>query len=144
MVYVSGNLPIETLQQTLTGVAISDTSEALSIYFGCYADFQATGGLGLVRINHHGLNKQIYPVKSGSHRVYGGYVFISDSVDAWCDYTTSISQSQTKAYTQETGITETPPWGESLPSLSHACPLCVESVKTVFLLTLMTCLNLYI
>lgn len=126
-IYFTGNLPIESLQYTITGVAIADTTEALSMYFGCYADLQATGGVGLVRISRHGLDKQIYPIKSGSHRVYGGYLFLSDTVDVSCDYSTSSSHGQDKTSSETPAYTigsipavSSPQGGESLPNISLA------------------------
>lgn len=78
---ITGSIIEEDLKRTVTGVAISDTTDTLSIYFGCYANSAATGGVGLMRISKHGLDYQLYPVQSGGTSVYGGSLFLAESTD---------------------------------------------------------------
>ena len=89
----SGGLPQEELRRAVTGVAISDTDDTLSIYFGCYADLPSIGGVGLIRVSRHGLDYQLYPVLTSGSPIYGGHLFIVPDIDSGCKQFTVTSSA---------------------------------------------------
>lgn len=140
-------MPQHELQRTLTGVAISDTDATLSVYFGCYADAPATGGIGLIRMKNHGLTKELYQVKSGSHKVFGGALFIAETVDNGCNYdgleacsmTSTGSNIQTISTTNELNTVGNVICGD-LPLLSACAKTHVSIIMVVLTFMLVLCI----
>ena len=74
----------EHLKHTITGVAIADVNRTLSVYFGCYGEQASTGGVGLVRVNRHGLRYFVFAVSSSNEAVFGSNLFLVPRVTASC------------------------------------------------------------
>lgn len=76
------------LTSLVTGLAIADTHDTLSLYFGCYSERGLGGlGLGILRIQHNGLVKDVFPVTSASAGAYGSGVFVAEKVGKGCPVT---------------------------------------------------------
>jgi hypothetical protein len=73
-------LPIPELQKAITGVAIGMVTDVLEVYFGCYSGSTGIGGIGVTRIDKHGLRRTLHAVEGGKQRVYGGTLFIADAL----------------------------------------------------------------
>ena len=76
-------------------MAIADTEDTLSVYFGCHASVSGLGGVGLARVLRHGLSRKLYPVFSGGEKVYGGELFIAQRESENCDPQTNMTSTKT-------------------------------------------------
>ena len=119
-----GSAPIPGLERVLTGVAIADTGDSLSVYFGCYAEISGVGGLGLVRITANGTKKSVLPVRSANQKVYGGTLFLAHNVQTdKCNVAEGTATSTTVSTMQTTTARST----ESSTGTSSTSPIFIPS-----------------
>jgi len=103
----TGSLPVPELVNSITGVAIANTADSLSVYFGCYSDIAGVGGLGMVTVTNHGLSYILTKVSSGPTTVYGGSLFMTQGMSYYCPGVTTPSPSSTVRQTNTTHVANT-------------------------------------
>ena len=102
IIFQAESVPVEDLKHTITGVAIADVDQTLSVYFGCYGELAASGGVGLVRIRRHGLLYYVYSVTSSNSPVFGSNLFLVPRQAAGCNVLAELTSTTTS--TSTTGV----------------------------------------
>ena len=89
--------------RVLTGVAISRTTNPFSLYFGCYSEEEAVGGMGLLQISatYAGAKKELLNVTSNKKKVFGGTLLLLKDFAEECGHITNSPDPQRSVATSQ-------------------------------------------
>ena len=68
----------------MTGVAIGETGDKTSIFFGCYPKWPGLGGAGLIRLYRNWSKKRIFPLKLNGERLIAGSIVVVKDAEQPC------------------------------------------------------------
>jgi len=92
------------LLHIITGVAIGETGDKTSVFFGCYPKWPGLGGAGLIRLYRKWSKKRIFPLKVNDQRLIAGSVMVVKDMTSQCpqeDYKPEVCTELPVEHTKE-------------------------------------------